>query len=288
MRYLRLPLGPVEILLCLPRSSRRDATDKNAQALVMENARAQSIDGADVSPELAELRERVHNIEWYHSIDLGHGLVTPGAFDLRPHLHQYPIPERMDGMRVLDVATFDGFWAFEFERRGAAEVIALDIDNFGDLDMSPRLRRTKSPEFLARKTGEGFRLCHEALNSKVERRVMNIYDLSPDKLGKFDMVFLSDLLLHLHSPTRALENLYNVTSGQAFITDVVFPSLPGRMMHYEGGVGHNFWWRISLGALKQMIDDAGFEQVELRNQFVLTHNGQKRPRYHHAAFVATP
>ena len=49
-----------------------------------------------------------------------------GWFDLRPFVADYHLPERMDGMRVLDVGTWDGFWAFEFERRGA-EVVGLDI-----------------------------------------------------------------------------------------------------------------------------------------------------------------
>ena len=40
-------------------------------------------------------------------------------FDLRDYVDHYGLPERMDGMRALDVGTWDGFWAFEMERRGA-------------------------------------------------------------------------------------------------------------------------------------------------------------------------
>lgn len=59
------------------------------------------------------LAERVSELEWYHTLELEPGLVTKGVFDLRLHVSRYGLPERMDGMRVLEVGTFDGFWAFE-------------------------------------------------------------------------------------------------------------------------------------------------------------------------------
>ncbi len=42
-------------------------------------------------------------------------------------------------MRALDVATFDGFWAFEMERRGASEIVAIDLDCADKLDLPPRV-----------------------------------------------------------------------------------------------------------------------------------------------------
>ena len=71
---------------------------------------------------------------WYHTLDLGDGVVTEGFFDHRPVLERYPIPADLTGMRCLDVGTMDGFWAFEMERRGAAEVIAIDLDDPEALD----------------------------------------------------------------------------------------------------------------------------------------------------------
>lgn len=35
-----------------------------------------------------------------------------------------------EGMCALNVGTWDGFWAFEMERRGA-EVVALNLDDWG-------------------------------------------------------------------------------------------------------------------------------------------------------------
>ena len=77
--------------------------------------------------------------DWYHTLELAPDLVTEGWFDLRPYVDRYGLPERMDGMRALEVGTWDGFWAFEMERRGA-EVLALDLDDEGELDYPPRRR----------------------------------------------------------------------------------------------------------------------------------------------------
>src|SRR5262249_39711442 len=60
---------------------------------------------------------------WYHSVDLGDGLVTPGQYDFRECLAAFHFPEDMSGMKVLDVGSATGFFAFECEKRGA-DVVA--------------------------------------------------------------------------------------------------------------------------------------------------------------------
>ena len=73
-----------------------------------------------------ELHGQVADVQWYHSLELAPGVVTPGWFDLRPMAAKLPWPT-LTGLRCLDVGTFDGFWAFEMERRGAREVVAIDL-----------------------------------------------------------------------------------------------------------------------------------------------------------------
>src|SRR5260370_26442585 len=92
---------------------------------------------------------------WYHTIDLGEGVVTQGMFDHRPVLDRYMIPASLAGLRCLDVGTMDGFWAFEMERRGAGEVIATDVGAVDELDwprqwrerVQPALDETKAERF---------------------------------------------------------------------------------------------------------------------------------------------
>src|SRR5436190_1863508 len=57
---------------------------------------------------------------------------------------------------------------------------------------------------LAGPKGNGFEIAREALGSRVERVVASVYDLSPQRLGKFDVVVCGSLLLHLRDPVGAL------------------------------------------------------------------------------------
>src|SRR5579884_3015291 len=104
---------------------------------------------------------------WYHTLELAPGVLTEGWFDLRPFVSRYGLPEDMKGLRALDVGTWDGFWAFEMERRGA-QVVALDLDDEHALDWPPR-RRPR--EFDTEPRGRGFALAKSILGSRVDRVV---------------------------------------------------------------------------------------------------------------------
>ncbi|KPJ99588.1 MAG: hypothetical protein AMK71_09500 [Nitrospira bacterium SG8_35_4] len=258
-----------------------DEINRNNQAIMSEG-----------TPEQKAIMERVSSTtEWYHSIDLGHGIVTPGYYDHRPDLHLYKLPENAAGKRVLDVATYDGFWAFEFEKRGAAEVLAMDIETLNERDMPPGIRAQSSKESLMKETGTGFHIASDILGSKVKRKILNVYDLSPEKVGTFDIVFCSDLLLHLMNPIRALQNIRSVVSGYAYIVDIYGPELGesdgGTIVDYLGAQKKLTWWRFSLGSLKQMILDAGFSRVELVNKFRFNIR-ETEMEFWHAVFKAYP
>src|ERR1700694_579592 len=65
---------------------------------------------------------------WFHSIDVGHGISTPGKKTveaLRDELESLRLPD-MIGKTVLDIGACDGFYSFEAERSGASAVTALD------------------------------------------------------------------------------------------------------------------------------------------------------------------
>jgi tRNA (mo5U34)-methyltransferase len=239
------------------------------------------------SPTGQALRDSVASLNWYHTIPLRDGVVTPGEFDHAPYLAHYPIPPRLDGLRVLDVATFDGYWAFEFERRGAAEVVALDVTSIGECDLQPRLRASVDPEILTQRTGAGFHLVKQALGSQVRREELSVYDLSPERVGSFDLVFCGDLLLHLMNPVKALERIRSVVGGEGILVDCYSPHLPGKTAEYRGGVNRCVWWSFSLGCLQQMLSDAGFSNVALLHRFQLGHRGEK-PWMWRAAFRVRP
>jgi tRNA (mo5U34)-methyltransferase len=74
--------------------------------------------------DATDLRREVDSIAWYHSIDLGHGIVTPGMYSPGRIFERFGIPDRLDGLSALDIGAYDGFFSFEAERRGASRVLA--------------------------------------------------------------------------------------------------------------------------------------------------------------------
>jgi tRNA (mo5U34)-methyltransferase len=224
------------------------------------------------SPQLpADARERVEAMSWYHTIDIGPGLTTKGWFDLRSHVARYGLPERMDGMRALDIGTWDGFWAFEMERRGAT-VVALDVDHENEYDWPPR-RRPAEPKALDR--GAGFRLVKELTGSSVERVACNIYEATPERLGgTFDVVFCGAVLLHLRDQLLALERFANLCRGQLIFADEydrLSGLIPFPVSRYHADRDKAVvFWLPARRTWRRMIWTAGFEDVTDKGSFTVT------------------
>ena len=209
------------------------------------------------------------SLSWYHTLELPGGVVTEGIFDLRPYVGAYRLPERMDGLRALEVGTWDGFWAFEMERRGA-EVVALDLDREEDLDWPARRRPSSFPDVVR---GQGFAVAKELLGSKVERVVRSVYDATPEELGTFDLVFCGSVLIHLRDQILALERIAALTTpGGTFVSAEEYEPrldlLPLPVARYradrEAAV---VYWMPNQRAWKRMIWGAGFDHVERVSRF---------------------
>jgi tRNA (mo5U34)-methyltransferase len=228
-----------------------------------------------------ELAQAVAAIPWYHTIQLPGGVVTPGRYDTRNALARLPIPDSLADKRCLDIGTASGFWAFEFERRGAVEVVATDVPDIGALDWPQRIPLAER-ERLRPKPGrtEAFELAAKALGSRVQRTFLSIYDLTADEVGQFDLVFIGSLLLHLRDPVRALEAVRGVTRGQLLVNDAV--SLPLSLIRPRepaaelDGRDQNKWWLPNVAGLARMIDSAGFA-VERAGRPYLLRFGAGRP-----------
>ncbi len=217
----------------------------------------------------ADLAAEIEQYPWYHTLELGEGVVTKGMFDHRPVLDRYPIPKDLTGMRCLDVATMDGFWAFEMERRGAESVTAIDLEDPESLDW-PASLRAGHEKTMDETKGERFAIAKRELGSKVERVLMSAYDLSPE-LGTFDFVFCGDLLLHLKDPITPVERIRSVCTGSAVIANVImkFRMYEKRPMAELDGIDHFVWWTTNLEGLVRIVRAAGFARVEPEEPFEL-------------------
>ena len=220
--------------------------------------------------------------EWYHTVEVAPGVVTPGWFDLRDLPAQLPIPADLTGKRCLDVGTFDGFWAFELERRGAAEVMAVDVLDPRRWDW-PAGSEAAVLEAVGRRkaAGAGFLLLKEARGSRVERLELSVYDLDPETVGTFDFVYVGSLLLHLRDPVRAVEAVASVCRGQALFVDAIdLPTtrlFPRRPLASLDGVGRPWWWKPNVAALRRMVTVGGFA-VNREPQLVYMRGGAAFPR----------
>lgn len=219
------------------------------------------------------LRSALDSDGWYHTQELASGLVTPGMFDLRPYVEHYGIPADLTGRRVLDVGTFEGFWAFEFERRGA-EVLALDVNSLQELDWPPRLRPAHDE-----RRGERFELAKEALGSSVERIGCSIYEATPERLGgTFDLVFCGSVLIHLRDPMLALERMARICSGQLILAEEYsrrLSVLPFPVAEFRAESPWMTWWRPTPRAWVAMTRSAGFERARAHRRFNMRFRAQR-------------
>jgi tRNA (mo5U34)-methyltransferase len=203
------------------------------------------------------------NTFWYHTFELRTGVVTPGWFDLRSIVDLLPWPD-VRGKRCLDVGTYDGFLAFELERRGAAEIVATDIANHEDWDWPPAVR-ARGVEYLRQVAGEkgrGFEIAAWAYGSRVVKRDISVYDLRPETVGRFDVVVCGSLLLHLRDPLRALEAIRSVCRGHLMSTEeidlVLTITHPRRAVSRFGPTDRTQWHVPNLSGHRAMISAAGF------------------------------
>jgi tRNA (mo5U34)-methyltransferase len=214
-----------------------------------------------------ELRRRAEELDWYHSMELAPGLVTQGMFDLRPYVERYGLPADLSGTRALDVGTFDGFWAFELERRGA-EVVALDVDRVQELDWPPRLRPDEDGV-----RGDTFRLAHAGYGSSVERVGLSIYEATPERLGTFDLVFCGSVLIHLRDPMLALMRMAELCAGRLVLCEEYsrrlawLPRLAAA--EFRGHTPWMTWWRPNPRAWVEMVQCAGFSEAAQRGRFAM-------------------
>ncbi|MEP7288887.1 MAG: DUF1698 domain-containing protein [Chloroflexota bacterium] len=193
---------------------------------------------------------------WFHKIQLAPDLITPGWSNPKEEkLPHYGLPADMTGMRVLDIGPAEGFFSFEAERRGAAEVIA--IDSFPD-----SIRR--------------FNICRDALGSKATAYLCNVYDLSPKTFGTFDMVFFFGVLYHLRHPLLSLEKILSVCTGTMLLQTAIYEdahvsSIPMAKFHpfgMQSGTDKTLYdptvfWLPNRECVKALTLSAGFQKIEV-------------------------
>ncbi len=213
--------------------------------------------------DVDELRSRVDALDWYHTFDLPGGIVTPGLFDHRKVAPKLPIPASLEGKRCLDAASADGFFAFELARRGAAEVVSVDLADTTRQDWQTGPREEDRRVRGSGRASAAFELVREVTGLDVRRVDASLYDLSPEVLdGRFDFVFMGNILLHLQDPARALLALRSVTDGVLLSYEAISmpmsllrPLTPTAQLWHED---HPQWWTPNIAGHKRLLHAGGW------------------------------
>ena len=213
----------------------------------------------------SEIERRIAAVpHWHHRIAFSPEVSSPGSYDPSSLLARLGLGD-LRGKRVLDVGTRDGFFAFACERLGA-EVVA--IDNY-------------PPQHT------GFEVAKEILGSRVEYQLANVYDVTSEQLGTFDVVLFLGVIYHLRHPLLALDRLRALCRGElyleslvcdeAFFTDLdttrslrsLAPDLAAlplaQFLPY--GRFHSDWtnkWVPNVACLRALVEDALFVAEEVR------------------------
>ncbi len=217
----------------------------------------------------AELVKAIDSLPyWYHKIELIEGIVTPGWAPINQDA--YKIPQDLSGKRVLDIGAWDGFWTFEALKRGAKEVVAID-------DFSDFLGTLQKGD---RRAWDTFDLCRSVLGysgDSCKRTEMSVYDISENKLGRFDCVFFFGTIYHLRYPLLALDLISSLCEEEIFVESAILDDYSA----YQGGIEHGYpgkqmvmefypgnqygenesnWWNPTLYCLTNMVHAAGFNK----------------------------
>lgn len=157
------------------------------------------------------LREQITSYPaWYHEIDFSEGCISRPKHphrDIWQAITEFISPVDFAGRTVLDIGCWDGQWSFFAERKGAADVLATD-DNSQHWTGTPTgIGTHESPE-----PGEGFRLAHRALGSRVRYcGDVSIYQL--ERLERrFDIILCLGVFYHLTHLMSALTQIRHVVA----------------------------------------------------------------------------
>ena len=207
---------------------------------------------------------------WYHTMDLpGVGTVS-GQWDLRSTAEEYLGQLSFTGHRCLDVGAASGFLSFEMERRGAREVVSMDLDPSLPWDIVPYAHPDYDPAAMIemrrrelRQFQDGYWLAHRLLGSRARVHYGTAYHLPAD-LGQFDMVMVGMILPHCRDPFRVLEQAA-ARSDHTIVVTQQAPLMPDAWAYFmpdpETRSSFAAWWALSEDCLTRMLGVLGFRVV---------------------------
>lgn len=210
---------------------------------------------------------------WFYEFKFSNGASTVVIDQLTGLIHRtrakliFPLLDdmfqgRWHDIRCLDIACNQGWFATQVAIRGAREVIGIDIRD-DHIKMATTIKNLSS------------------LNN-ITFRKQNLFDLSKEPDGIFDLTFFLGILYHLDNPLEALNIIRRLTKQICIIESQVARScpeleclwgsgtarkgpgiaiVPSDQCHVEGNL--NVVLVPTLNALYGMLYAAGFDRLYL-------------------------
>jgi SAM-dependent methyltransferase len=214
----------------------------------------------------------------YHRIDLPGLENKKWQWDLRGHEDSYLGNYDFNGKRVLEFGAANGALTFWMEHQGA-EVVAVDLSpdierTSWDVLVGPEDNVSEMKRVMSRgiqRLNNGFWYAHEQLGSKTKLVHGTAYHVS-DEIGRFDVVTLASILLHLRDPLGALENAIRFTDKSVIITEVVPRFIGEDLQHFPLAYfmpdksrrrphGGWTWWQITAEVYLRFLQLKGFRVI---------------------------
>ena len=189
---------------------------------------------------------------WFHRIDLGDGVVTPGLQDCALTLKRVAFPNDLTGKTVLDIGANDGFFSFEAKRRGAAHVVALD---------------TWARKYDHTRAVDNIYFCRDVLGLSIKIIQADLFDYGS---GPFDVVLFMGVLYHLQDPLRGLRKVAQLAKDLIVVETHVIggdDSMP-MMRFYENAELNRDptnWWGPNAPCAIAMMRAAGMTDITTVN-----------------------
>ena len=192
-----------------------------------------------------EVKKMFDSVDWwYHSFKIGNveNTNTKSSLNYQMWISQI-IPTDLNGMKILDIGANDGFYSFLCESRGAKRILAVDNNQreLSDVYLKKFKEFTgkrgyeecvmgndmawppKEPMFKNTGPTERFQILKKILNSKVDYKLMNVYDV--DSIEEtFDIALLFGVYYHLENPVLAFQKIFPKINDSLFLSGHIIES----------------------------------------------------------------
>jgi tRNA (mo5U34)-methyltransferase len=199
---------------------------------------------------LDEIKAQASVIPWFHSIELTPGFTTSGTKSVAQLSHEEEaILGRLNlsDASLIEIGTWNGYFAFAAKRRGASRVIATDKFVW------------HATNGLAR---QAFDLAHKCLGEGVEVLEIDPTEF-PGPLSPADVMLFSGVFYHLWDPLVVLQKISPLTKDVLIVEthmDGCQLTQPA-MIHYvsdELGNDPTNWWGPNIACVWALLTEVGF------------------------------